>query len=288
MTTLLAYPNVSEGRDAATIAAITRAFGPGLLDAHSDPDHHRTAFTLAGAPGQLTEALLAGAGTALQRIRLSEHDGVHPRVGALDVAPVIWLDAAARGAACAEALVLADRLGADLGLPVLLYGVLAGGRTRAQLRRGGPTELARRIADGQLAVDFGPPRPDPRVGVTLVAARPPLVAFNVVLAAPATLELARTIAARIREGGPDGLPDVRAIGVWLDSRDRAQVSTNIENPGRCAPADVLAAIARHAPVDEAELVGLAPERTLASWPSAVPLRGRATIEQRLGVRAASD
>ena len=284
MTTLLAYPNVSEGRDAATIDRVARAFGPGLLDVHSDPDHHRSAFTLAGAPGELAGAVLRGAACACELIALPAHRGAHPRVGVLDVAPIIHLAPEDRGAACAEALVLADRLADELALPVLLYGALAGGRTRAELRRGGPGQLARRLRAGDPVPDFGPRRLHPSAGATLVAARAPLVAFNVALAAPATLQDARRVAAAIREGGPAGLPGVRAIGVWLAGRGVAQVSTNVEDPARTTPGAVLAAVARHAPVAGAELVGLAPRAALADFPPDVALTGRATIEDALAER----
>ena len=281
--TLLAYPNVSEGRDEATIAEIARAFGPGLLDVHSDPDHHRSAFTLAGGPGELSEAVLRGAARAVELVALSEHDGVHPRVGVLDVAAIVYLSHADRGAACTEALVLADRLGHELELPVFLYGALAGGRTRAQLRRGGPAELSRRVHAGELTPDFGPPGPQlhPTAGAALVAARPPLVAFNVMLASGASLQDARRAAAAIREGGPDGLAGVRAIGLWLSERGAAQVSTNIEDPAATTPAAVLAAVAGHAPVAGAELVGLAPAAALTDFPADLALAGRATIEDAL-------
>ncbi|HEY3190791.1 MAG TPA: hypothetical protein VGJ70_25090, partial [Solirubrobacteraceae bacterium] len=138
---LLAVPNVSEGRDQRTLDAIGEAFAAGganVLDVHADPDHHRAVFTLAAPPGALGKALLAGAREAVARIDITSHPGVHPHVGAVDVAPVVHLDDATRGAAIAEALVLADLLGEELGVPVLLYGVLAAGRTRAELRRGGP------------------------------------------------------------------------------------------------------------------------------------------------------
>jgi glutamate formiminotransferase len=255
VTTLLAYPNVSEGRDADVIAAVAGAFGPNLLDQHSDPDHHRTAYTLAAGPGELATAVLSGAAEAVRRITIDRHQGVHPRVGAIDVAPIVHTVAADRGAAVAEALVLADRLATELELPVLLYGALAGGRTRADLRRGGPTELARRLATGELRADFGPPKLHPTAGAVLVAARPPLVAFNVELAPSVTLAEARAVAAAIREGGHDGLPGVRAIGLWLGSRGRAQVSTNIEDPLLTTPGTVIAAVERRAPVEAAELVG---------------------------------
>jgi glutamate formiminotransferase len=283
--TLLAYPNVSEGRDAPAIAAIANAFGPGLLDVHSDPDHHRSAYTLAGRPGQLADAVVNGAASAVELLTLDRHDGIHPRVGVLDVAPIVYRQPADRGAACVEALVLADRLGSELSLPVFLYGSLAAGRTRAQLRRGGPDELGRRMTAGELRADFGPQRLHPTAGAVLVAARPPLVAFNVELAAPATLDDARAIAARIREGGSEGLPGVRAIGLWLAHVGCAQVSTNVEDPARTSLAAVVAAVARHAAPAGAELVGLAPRAALDGFPAEVPLRGVATIEDTLARHA---
>lgn len=279
--TLLAYPNISEGREAPAIREITKAFGAALLDVHSDPDHHRSAFTLAGEPGELHEAVISGARIAVDTITIDTHDGIHPRVGAVDVAPIVYLHDEDRGAACAEALVLADRLAAELELPVFLYGDLAGGRTRAELRRGGPAELQRRIHTRELTPDFGPHRLHPTAGAVLVAARLPLVAFNVELAPPATLQDAKRIAALIREGGPEGLPGVRAIGLWLSQSNRAQVSTNIEDHRAAPPAAVTAAIARHAAIHEAELVGLAPETAFDGFPPDIPLRGHQTIEAAL-------
>ena len=280
---LLAVPNVSEGRDAAVLDAIGAAFAAGgarVLDRHADPDHHRAVFTLAAEPGALHAALEAGARAAIERIDLTRHQGIHPNVGAIDVAPVVYRTADQRGAAVAEALALADDLG-RLGLPVFLYGALAGGRTRAELRRGGPESLARRMADG-LAPDFGPPTMHPTAGATLVAARPPLVAFNLELAPPATEEDARRIAVLLRESGAEGLPALRAIGLSLRARENvAQLSCNVEDHEALPLAELLAAVERHAVVTEAELVGLAPEAAFAGWPDRVPIRNRATIEERL-------
>jgi glutamate formiminotransferase/glutamate formiminotransferase/formiminotetrahydrofolate cyclodeaminase len=282
--TLLAIPNVSEGRDAAAIAAIGEAFastGATLLDVHSDPDHHRTVYTLAGGVGELAPALVAGALEARERIDLGGESGSHPHVGALDVAPVVYLDAARRGAACAEALVAGEELG-RAGLPVFLYGVLVDGRSRAQLRRGGIAGLAERVAAGELAPDFGPHRIDPRVGAVLVAARAPLVAFNVELAPPATLQDARRIAAAIREGGAEGLPGVRALGLALPARAGiAQVTTNVEDHLAVPLATVVAAVARHAEVAGCELVGLAPAAAFDGFPAGVAVRNRRTVEDAL-------
>ncbi len=281
MTTLLAIPNVSEGRDSAAIEAIARAFGPGLLDVHRDRDHHRAVFTVVGRPGDLAGTVVGGARAALEQVDLAAHDGIHPRVGAVDVAPIVVLDLEERGAACAEALVLADRLGAELALPVFLYGILAGGRTRAELRRGGPDALARRIEAGEIAPDFGPSRLHPTAGAVLVAARPPLLAFNVELEPPATLDDARAIAARIRESGPEGLPGVRAIGLWLADSGVAQVSTNVEDHRVVTLADIVAAVAAHAPVRGAEVVGLPPRAAFVDFPDDVPIRGAKILEDVL-------
>jgi glutamate formiminotransferase len=288
---LLAVPNVSEGRDEEAIRRIGEAFGgaPGvrLLDLHSDRDHQRSVFTLLGGPGTLAPALLSGAREAIARIDLARHTGAHPRIGALDIAPIVHLRQATVGAACAEALVVGDRLGEELALPVFLYGALGGGRTRAELRRGGAAELARRMAAGELTPDFGPGEPHPTAGAVLVGARPPLVAFNVELAAPASREDARRVAAAIREGGAAGFPGLRALGLWLEEPQVAQVSMNIEDPLAARLAAVVEAIAHQATPARAEVVGLAPAAALEGFPAGLPLHSAGTIEDALAA-AGSD
>jgi glutamate formiminotransferase / 5-formyltetrahydrofolate cyclo-ligase len=281
--TLLAIPNVSEGRDQPAIDAIADAFKTRarLLDIHSDTDHHRSVFTLAGEPGELANAVADGAAEVIRRVDVNAHEGIHPRVGAIDVAPIVYLDPADRGAACAEALVLGDLLGDALEVPVFLYGELAHGRTRAELRKGGPAALAKRIESKELRPDFGPHKLHRTAGAVLVAARPPLVAFNVELAPPATLEDAKQIAARIREGGPEGLESVRAIGLWLAAREVAQVSTNVEDHRATPLAELITAIARHATPTQAELVGLAPREAFDRFPKDLPVANRRVIEDAL-------
>jgi glutamate formiminotransferase/glutamate formiminotransferase/formiminotetrahydrofolate cyclodeaminase len=285
---LLAVPNVSEGRDDATLDAIGEAFATGarVLDRHCDADHHRAVYSLAGAPGSLSAALLAGAREAVARIDLRAPRGQHPHVGAIDVVPLVHVSDAERGAACAEALVAAELLGGELHLPVFLYGVLAGGRTRADVRRGGIANLAARIADGELKADFGPRRLHRSAGAVLVCARPPLVAFNLELAAPAHLGTAREIAESIREGGREGMPGLRAIAIELRSRGGvAQVSMNVEDPLALPLAAVVDAVSRHADIAVAEIVGLAPRSALEWFPAWLELRGfdpaRQIIENHL-------
>ncbi len=299
---MLAIPNFSEGRDPHTIATLGLALAspPGvrLLDIHTDPDHNRTVYTLADAadgdptvPGAaahpdppLVEGLVAGARAAIARLDITRHEGAHPYVGMLDVAPIVYMDPEDRGPACAQALVLGDRLGNELEIPVFLYGELTQGRvTRAHIRRGGPDNLQRRIDAGELTPDFGPRRLHPRAGAVLVSARPPLIAFNAELAPPATLATAERIAALIREGGPEGLPAVKAIGLTLPHRDDvAQVSTNVEDYRRTNLATLVAAIARHATPVRAEIVGLPPRAAFADFPEDLPVRNRRYLEDALG------
>ena len=289
---MLAIPNFSEGRDPVRIAALEQALtsidGVRLLDVHTDPDHNRSVFTLVkldGAPSlALVNSLLASAATAIDLLDIATHQGAHPRIGALDVAPIVYMNDADRGATCAQALTLADRLGHELGIPVFLYGLLTDWRvTRAEIRRGGPQTLQRRIDAGELTPDFGPRRLHPRAGAVLVSARPPLVAFNVELARPATLQTAREIAALIRDGGPEGLPSVKAIGLTLAHRGYVpQISTNVEDYTKTTLASVVAAIARHATPSRVEVVGVAPEAAFDDFPEDLPVANRRSLEQALG------
>jgi glutamate formiminotransferase / 5-formyltetrahydrofolate cyclo-ligase len=291
MPRLLAVPNVAEGRDSARLAALERAFtrDATLLDRHSDADHDRTVFTIAGRPGALTEALLAGAEEALETIEMAGYRGVHPAIGSLDVCPLVWLDPADRDAARIEALAVAAQIG-GLGIPVFLYGELARAPVRAErayFRNGGLAELRPRMEAGELRPDFGPDLPHPSAGATLLTARPPLAAFNVELDGGG-VEVARAVAADLRESG-GGLPGVRAIGLALSS-GRAQVSTNVHDPLAVPLARVVERVRElAAPLGarplEAELVGLAPAAALADYPADVPIRGfdpeRHLIERRL-------
>lgn len=288
---LLAVPNVSEGRDLKAIATLESAFSQGasLLDRHSDAEHNRTVFTLAGDPESLQEALVHGASAAVEVIDMTGHDGLHPAIGGLDVCPVVWLDPADRDAAHDAAIEVAERIG-ELGVPVFLYGALAGGpehAERAYFRNGGLTELWLRMEAGELRSDRGPDLPHQTAGATLVTARPPLAAFNVELDSD-DLDIARSVAAGLRESG-GGLPGVRAIGLPLAS-GRSQVSTNVHDPAGTPLGELVERVRELAfplgarPV-EAELIGLAPEAALVGYPQDVPIRGfdpaKHTIEQRI-------
>lgn len=289
---LLAVPNFSAGPGSRAVAEIGAALQGGaarVLDLHSDAIHNRSVFTLAAPPADLPAALDSAAAAAIAGIDLREHAGAHPRIGAIDVCPVVYTDVAARddavGAAREVAALLAER-----DLPVFLYGELASAperRERHFFRAGGFEGLAARMASGELTPDLGPTEPHPTAGAVLVTARPPLAAFNVELAgigAPA----GREIAAALRESG-GGMAGVRAIALELRP-GTVQISTNVHDPVATPLALVVAEIERLAGplggrAEAAELIGLIPEAALRDYPEHVPIRdfdlASRTVEARL-------
>ncbi len=276
--TLLAVPNVSEGRDFAALDRLQSALGNevDLLDRHTDVDHHRAVFTIAGPAGDLVTALTALAAAAIREIDMSTWRGIHPAIGSLDVCPVVWTSEHERETAKETALMVAKRI-SGFDVPVFLYGDLATTderRERSHYREGGLDSLWQRMTSGELKPDFGPEQPHPAAGAWMVTARPPLAAFNVELDT-GEVGIARAVAAAVREAG-GGLPGVRAIGLLL-STGRAQVSMNIHDPVTLPLARVVEAVRERAaalgavPV-EAELVGLIPEAALEGYPEDVPIR----------------
>jgi glutamate formiminotransferase len=263
MLPLEAVPNFSEGRDRLTIVAIGEALAEyaRVLDVHSDPDHNRSVYTIVGNEQELEAALLGAIETARELIDLRRQEGSHPRIGAADVVPIVPLRDDDAERARVVALELARRLGEELTLPVFLYGELAPGLGPAFFRRGGPSELQRRLDAGELAPDFGPPQLDERAGGVLVGARPPLIAFNVNLAGD-DLEAAREVARAVRERD-GGFPGVRALGLRLPTAGHVQVSLNVEDWQASPLHEVVAALHREATarglrVTGSELVGLLP------------------------------
>ena len=266
---LEAVPNFSEGRDPGVIDALARAIArhARLLDVHSDEDHNRSVFTLVGDDDQIVDALLAGIACARDRIDLRRHEGVHPRIGAADVVPLVPIRPEDMERARAAALSLARRVGDELGLPVFLYGEVGDGRGPAFFRRGGTEGLQARIDEGELAPDFGPAALDAAAGGVIVGARRPLIAFNVDLAG-ASVEVAREIAAVVRERG-GGFPGVRALGLDLPRAGKAQVSMNVEDWEAAALHEIVAAVEREArargvEIEGSELVGLMPAGAAAA------------------------
>lgn len=288
-------PNVSEGRRldvidrlVGSVRAVTRVC---LLDVHSDPDHNRSVLTMAGPPSPIQEAALTLAAAAVELIDMREHRGVHPRIGAIDVIPFVPLSATGMPGCVELARDTGRRLADELNLPVILYGAAAPQRRAlATIRRGG-FEIARSIGHFMVAPDFGPSRPHPTAGGVAVGARPPLLAFNLLLETD-DAGVARRVARGLRQSS-GGLPGVQAMGLALGTRGQAQVSTNLLDYRLTSLAEVIRATRRLAAeagveVASAELVGLAPRDALGGLEpealgGALPgLPGEAqTIEARL-------
>jgi len=286
-------PNFSEGRREdviAQIAAAARSAPIHLLDVSSDVDHNRTVVTFAGTPDAVIEAAFAMCAAAAALIDLDQHHGVHPRIGAMDVIPLVPL----RGItleACAElARRLGQRIADELGLPVYLYEAAAlrpDRRNLAAIRRGGYEALKMAIErDPDRAPDYGAPKLG-KAGAVAVGARLPLIAFNAYLNTD-DVTIARAVAKSIRESG-GGLKHVKALGMLVSGR--AQVSMNLTDYRQTGLFAVMRALiqaaARYgAAVERTELVGLIPQEALIHYAvDALGLPARVqllTLERRLG------
>ena len=264
-----AVPNFSEGRDRDKISRITAAVhevgSVRILDLHSDPDHNRSVLTFAGEAEAILEAALALAEACANEIDLAAQMGEHPRMGSLDVLPIVPLE----GATLDEAVELARKVGERIGstgLPVYLYEAAATAAYRrdlADVRRGGYEGLAARVKDPRWQPDFGPAELDPRKGAVAIGARRFLVAFNAYLDTD-DVEVARVVARTVRERD-GGLPAVKALGLKVGGR--AQVSMNLTDLERTPLPVALEAVRsvaaeRGVSVESTELVGLAPLEAL--------------------------
>jgi glutamate formiminotransferase len=279
-------PNVSEGRDATIIEALAAAGGRSLLDVHTDRDHNRSVFTLAG-PGfrDAETAVAALARTVATHLDLTDHEGIHPRIGMLDVVPFCALDEDHDVAASAAAA-FAEWVADELALPVFLYD------DADPLRRSLPELRAEAFV--KRAPDLGPGEPHPTLGAVAVGARPPLVALNCWLDTNDVI-VARDIARRVRER-EGGLAGVRALGLLLESEDVVQVSMNLVDLPVTGVETAVSEVRRLAAKDDwevtrVEVVGLVPaaelERCSEGFRESAGLGPDVTIEARLA-RAARE
>lgn len=269
-------PNFSEGRRPEILArladAVRRVPGVRLLDVSADPDHNRAVFTMVGNPEAVYDAAFGSAAEAVAALDLRTHQGVHPRIGVVDVVPFVPL----YGASLSECVALARRLGealaARFALPVYLYAAAASDparRTLAAIRRSGFEWLRAAITAPDRRPDFGPARVHPTAGAVAVGARDILIAMNVDLDST-NLAAARKIARAVRESS-GGLPAVQAMGVPLPSRGRVQVSMNLLDYRRTPPAAAFERVRKEAAglgiaVAAGELIGCAPAEALPPDP----------------------
>src|SRR5579859_4697096 len=237
-------PNFSEGRDVGLIDALAdAASGAHVLDMHPDPDHHRTVISMAGGRDRLVHALVGAVAAAAERIDLSHHAGVHPRVGAADVVPIVPLGSTSIETCHEVARELGRRVWAELKLPVFFYG------------HGEDWTLAD-IRAGRAQPDLGGPDPHPTFGAVCIGARPMLIAFNVILE-DLTVPEARALARSIRESN-GGMRGVMALAFELPG-GRLQLSMNLFRIDETAPQDVVDELTRRGVhVGGQEVVGLCP------------------------------
>ncbi len=264
-------PNVSEGRRADIVShmaeSIRSTVGVRLLNHSSDAAHNRSVFTFVGTAGGVQQAVLGLFEKAIAEIDLRGHEGVHPRLGAVDVVPFVPL----AGATMADCIALAKSTGALIAerfsVPVYLYEEASDNPARKRLediRRGAFEGLREKMSLPEWTPDFGPKHPHPAVGATVVGARQILIAYNVNLASD-RLDIAKAIARTVRQSS-GGLPFVKAMGVRLDP-NVVQVSMNLTNYQRTPMWMAYDAVAREAErhgveVRGSELIGLVPQAAL--------------------------
>jgi glutamate formiminotransferase len=259
---LLCIPNFSEGRDETTIRAIADAAVSAGVQIHHlswDYDHHRMVLAFSGAPLAVKRAVLRAGAVAVERIDLTRHQGAHPRIGAVDVVPFVPLEGLTRAEAVAWSHAVARSFARRLCVPVYLYEHSAReGRIRdlPALRKGGFEGWVGRRLTGERVPDFGPKRLHPTAGATIMGVRDPLIAFNCYLHPP-DAALAQQIARRIRAERTTNpaLRGVRALGLWLPTRQVAQVSLNITQTDQTDLFRVTEAVRQIARVHGAEIVG---------------------------------
>lgn len=262
--------NFSEGQNTATISSLKSAIcsvrGAHLLDIHSDVYHNRSVFTFVAPPYEAKEAAFRAIQVACERIDMTRHRGVHPRIGAADVIPFVPLTPDQMPICVSIAQELAEQVGLELGIPVYCYGEAAFGRERRhleQVRKGQYESLREKITiDPARKPDFGPSQLGP-AGASAIGARGPLIAFNVYLS-NADVKIARTIARKIRESS-GGLPSVKALGLIVAGR--AQISMNLTDFRNTSISDVIMAIENEAArfntsIEHSELIGLLPRDAL--------------------------
>ncbi len=266
-------PNFSEGRDPNVVARIAEAIaqvpGAALLGQTSDYDHNRSVITFAGTPTAVAEAAFRGIECAVKLIDMNRHRGVHPRVGAADVVPLVPVAGVTMEDCVRLAGELGERVWRELRVPVYLYEAAARCPERANLaniRRGRWETLRDEIGVvAERAPDIGEPRLHPTAGACVIGARKLLIAFNINLAT-GNVEIARRIARKIRFSS-GGLPCVKALGFFLESRGIVQVSINLtdfEVTPLCAVIEAVEAGAKSAGVgiSSMELIGLIPQKAL--------------------------
>lgn len=228
-------PNFSEGRRKEVIDAIVdsvKILGIEILDIHSDRDHNRSVLTFIGIPHQVEEAILNMFEKAIELIDLNQHSGTHPRIGAIDVLPIVPIRNISIEEAVKFSRKLAKKISERFGIPIYFYEYSAKRPDRKDLpsiRNIGFEKLKEEIIyDDYRVPDIGERKLHPTAGATVIGVRDFLIAYNILIDTD-DIEIAKKIAYKIREK-TGYFKGIRAIGMFLAERKKCQISINIYQP----------------------------------------------------------
>jgi len=293
-------PNISEGCDLKKIKTIADSVktveGVKLLDIDPGKATNRTVITFVGEPAQVIEAAFRLIQKAAELIDMSKQTGEHPRFGATDVCPLVPIANISMKETAEYAHQLGKRVGEELGISGYYYENAASLKERenlATVRFGEYEGLKEKISNPNWRPDFGPTKFNPQIissGVTAIAARDFLIAYNVNLNSTSTRR-ANAIAFDIREAGrikregnpvtgkkildsngepqriPGKLKAVKGIGWFIEEYGIAQISYNLTNISITSMHEAfyetsIAATNRGLRVTGSELVGLVPLKAM--------------------------
>ena len=232
-----------------------------------DVDHHRTVSAFSGEVDAVIRALENLAELAFSQVDLSTHQGVHPKVGVLDVCPFVLFDSTDFDAINKKVQEFASYLAEKYELPCFLYEKSSVRSAQLpSLRAGGYSVLVSKKLDP----DFGPDSYNKKLGATVIGIRDFLIAMNVNLDTN-DLGLAQDIARKIRtfrDLGNMRFQGVRALGFELKSRGIVQVSFNLTLPDATSIdslVHVVDGLAREASVQvhSTELIGVIRKKDLS-------------------------
>ncbi len=265
-------PNISEGRDLEKVEKILDEVrgvsGVKLLDYSSDKDHNRSVITFLGEPEAVIEAALRLAKKATELIDMSTQTGGHPRMGAVDVIPLIPIQEITIEQSIELSKKLAEKIANECNMHVTLYENSASAPHRqnlADVRRGQYEAMSEKILQDMWIPDYGPADFNPKAGMVAVGARPPLIAYNINLAT-SDVKIAKNIANVIRSV-KGGFVYCKAMGLLIEETGKAQVSMNLVNPDFTTIFRVFDMVEREANrygvnVTDSEIVGLVPMKAL--------------------------
>lgn len=269
-------PNFSEGRRKNVMDAImheiTAVEGINVWFSSSDEDYNRLCTAFIGHPDAVKKAMINAGLKAAELIDMSTHKGAHPRVGAVDVVPIVPLQGVTIEECVAVAQEIARTLSEKLNMPTYLYNKAAASParpTQAQIQSTQYEALFARIKEDGFGPDYGPCEVNVKHGATMVGVREQVISMNFTLACT-DLSVAKRIAASIRESS-GGLKNIKAIGVKLEN-DLVQVSmddvdykkTPLYKPYELVKAEA----ARYGTyVKESELIGMIPNEALVTLAS---------------------